>query len=296
MRISWSDEEEFIGRVRVDVSRDLDQWRTIVRDKTIARLSSGGQDVVADLIDLPATAANGDGRERYFRLTQLEGSRDLSVTGAVFRSRSTRLPERSWKRLTGRSVDEGFEFETGGRFPIDRIRVATEDGDYILTAALSSRATSEDAWRSRGERRFYRTRLQGLEVTSEPLALATGDRFWRVELIGSDRTPVLWVGWLPDEVVFLSQGPRPHLVAYGQHGLAGDQWPMRQLLSNLGGTGTADWTDLQPLAFGDPMTLGGPARLEPPPETVDWQAVVLWAVLILGVVVVGTFAFRLLRS
>ena len=42
--------------------------------------------------------------------------------------------------------------------------------------------------------------------------------------------------------------------------------------------------------------LGGPGRLQPAPEPLDWETVLLWVVLVIGVTFVGLLAFRLVRQ
>ena len=44
------------------------------------------------------------------------------------------------------------------------------------------------------------------------------------------------------------------------------------------------------------MLLGGPDRRIAPAEPIDWQTAALWAVLVVGVVLVGLLAFRLLKT
>jgi hypothetical protein len=137
--------------------------------------------------------------------------------------------------------------------------------------------------------------VDDVTTESEPLAYATVDRFWRVELVdGGGQTPRLRAGWMPDEVVFLIQGPGPYLLAYGQAGVSGRQWPMADLLSRLGAQ--ADLDALAPATLGAATMLGGPDRLTPPPKPLDWQTLLLWLVLIAGVAVVVFFAHRLIRA
>jgi hypothetical protein len=106
--------------------------------------------------------------------------------------------------------------------------------------------------------------------------------------------PALAVGWLADEIVFVKQGTAPYVLAYGQAGLKGRQWPMRELLERLGAN--RDFNELPLVTLSAPTTLGGPDKLIPLPEPVDWRTIVLWLVLVGGVAVVGLFAYRLVRS
>ncbi len=152
-----------------------------------------------------------------------------------------------------------------------------------------------ERWMDRGRRTFYRVAVDGKVVTSDPLAFAVRDRYWQVDVLNDDKaTPTLKVGWLPDELIFLKQGNPPYVLAYGQADFTGKQWPMDGLLARLDKDVEIQTVPLAGLS--DANALGGPARLEPAPEPIDWETVLLWSVLVVGVGFVGLLAFRLTRS
>ncbi|MGD8416994.1 MAG: DUF3999 domain-containing protein [Pseudomonadales bacterium] len=298
LRLDWegSQAKDFVGRVKVEAGDDLDEWETLVDSATIARLENAGHVIEVNEISLPPRKA------RYLRISEVEGDGSLVLSRAEARHRRTDLPVRRWKSLEGKSVDGGYEFESGGHFPIDRLQL-TEPGDasYLVNARLFSRTTASEKWRNRGEYTFYRTNIEGETVQEEPLALGHREQYWRVEFDAFDDTtltePTMRIGWLPDELVFLQQGPAPYVLAYGQAGVEPHEWPLHQLLQRL--HGGPELVDIGALPYAralDPEMLGGPERLKPPPEPTDWQTVVLWSVLVLGVLVVSLFAWRLLRS
>jgi hypothetical protein len=292
MKLSWmmAEQDEFISRIRVETSDDLNHWQTLIADTTIARLTNTGGEVLLDQFDLPPRSA------RYLRITQIEGSLPVVFSRVDVRHRRSELPERRWRTLTGQSVDAGWEFESGGWFPVDRLQL-TSSQNFLVAARLYSRRATQDSWRDRGVRTFYRTSIAAVVVSSEPLAIDDGDRFWRVEFEGKGlAAPELKVGWLPDEVVFLKQGAAPYVLAYGQAGVEGRQWPLTELLRKLNGGPPVDLADVPFSRLMDAQMLGGPDRLASAPEPIDWRTVVLWAVLVLGVFAVAAMALRLLRS
>jgi len=294
MQIEWDHSAgDFVSRLRIEASDDLDDWKTLVDATTIASLSDGAHDVLLDRIELPRR------KSRYLRLTQLTGSERIELSGIRLRYRESLLPERVWKEVSGTPADGGFEFESGGLFPVDRVSVTTgQESNYFLAVTLFSRASPEQRWSPRGQRLFYRSTVNGVDVTSDPVSIRTPDQYWRVVVDGDPGLePVLRIGWLPDELVFLHQGSGPFLMAYGAAGLEGRQWPLQQLLQKLSTDGRkVDIADLGIAATADPELLGGPERLLAAAEPIDWQTIVLWAVLLIGVVVVGGFAYRLLKS
>lgn len=296
MQIDWetSDEADFVGTLRIEVSDDLNSWRSLIRATTIANLSSGDHEVRLDRIELPRT------KERYLKITQVDGSARVSLSNVQLRYRESQLPDRQWKSLGGVSVDDGHEFESGGLFPTDRLVLQPADSSvsYLVEARFYSRAKPDEMWRSRGEHTFYRTTINGIVVEADPLSIAYGDQYWRVELDDDGLiSPVLRIGWLPDELIFLTQGEAPFVLAYGQAGMEGRPWPLQQLLDKLA-TGREHGLigDVSVARTGAAEMLGGPNRLKPRAEPIDWRTVILWAVLLAGVIVVGSLAFRLLRS
>jgi hypothetical protein len=292
MKLSWSGEggAEIVTRIRVETSDDLNSWQTLVADTTIARLTNAGGEVLLDRFELPRRQA------RYLRITQLEGNRPLAISSAAVRHRRSELPQRRWRTLAGAPVEQGWVFQSGGWFPVDRLKLTTS-GNFLITARLFSRRSEEDNWRDRGVRTFYRSSIAGGVVESEPLSIDDGDRFWRVEFEGEGlATPELRVGWLPDELVFLKQGAAPYVLAYGQAGVEARPWPLPELLRKLNGSKPVDLADVPFARALDAEMLGGPDRLVEDPAPVDWRMIVLWAVLLLGVAAVGAMAYRLLRN
>lgn len=295
LKLAWTQEgREFVSRVRLETSNDLNDWRLLLAPTTIAQLRNDAQAVRLDRLEIPVRKA------RYLRIVQTEGSASLELVDVSTRHRTLELPQRRFKVLDPVArEEEWYSFDAGGFFPLDRIRVvqAGGAGNYLITVRLQSRDDAEAPWRERGLGTFYRTTIAGRVAETEPLKVAHSDRFWRFTLEGAPLSePRLEIGWLPDELVFLAQGAAPYVLAYGQAGLEGRPWPLTELLRQLNGGTMTTLNDLPEVRLGTPEMLGGPERLLPAPEPIDWQTVVLWAVLVLGVLVVGAFALRLLRE
>ena len=179
MKLSWlaAGSGEIVGRIRIESSDDLNSWQTLIAGTTIARLTNAGGEVLLDRFDLPRRQA------RYLRITQLEGSQPLAIDSVAVRHRRSELPQRRWRTLAGTPVDGGWEFASGGWFPVDHLKLTTS-GNFLVTAHLFSRRSEQDDWRDRGVRTFYRSSIAGAIVESEPLRIDDGDRFWRVEFEG----------------------------------------------------------------------------------------------------------------
>jgi hypothetical protein len=306
LALSWPAETpDFVARLQVEASDDLNSWRTLVAASTLAALHTDGQRVLLDRIELPPVQA------RYLRLRRLGGTDPLTLDSVRTRARIAIDPVRHWLSLTGTPKKAGtpnkdtYEFTANGRFPIDRIEATLERETFLIEARLYSRAGSKAPWQDLGTHRFYRARVNGRIAASEPLTSRHPNHHqWRVDLISpSNAIPKLQIGWLPDEVVFVPQGEQPYLLAYGRAGLTGKPWPIANLLSQLdadafqraGGSPEAVFDTLPVAQLASPRTLGGEARLQPEPQPVDWRTIILWTVLLVGVGLVALFAYRLLR-
>lgn len=227
LRADWRPVEGgFVGKFRVDASNDLNAWSTVVESATLAELNAEVGEVRVDVIELRPRKA------RYFRVTQMEGNRPLLFASVSVRSRETQLPERHSKSLAGEAVKDGYEFHTGGLFPLDRLAVTLDAESYLVVVDLFSRSKPKDPWRSRGQHTFYKAAVNGAIVRSAPVASGRQDQYWRVELAsGTSGVPALEVSWRPDEVLLLNQPPGPLLLVYGRAGLEGRPWPLKQLLA-----------------------------------------------------------------
>lgn len=291
IRLGLSGQGDIVSRLTIETSEDLNSWQTLVGDVTVARLSSSGHDVGIDVFDLPKR------KSRYLRIRQLDGSSPLAIDRVEVRHRRSELPQRRWRTLAGKPVEGGWEYASGGWFPADRFRLKSGDSEnFLVTVHLYSRIHETDAWRDRATRTFYRSRIGGAIAESEPLAIDDGDRFWRLEFEGVGlEDPRLEIGWLPDEVVFLKQGPAPYVLAYGQAGVEARQWPLTELLRQLNGNSPMDLTDVPFARVAEAQMLGGPDRLLAAEPVTDWRTIVLWAVLVLGVLAVATMSYRLLK-
>ncbi|MCZ6620016.1 MAG: DUF3999 domain-containing protein [Gammaproteobacteria bacterium] len=287
--IDWSQEGGFMGKFQIEASDDLDDWHATVTSATLATLETGGRKIIVDKITLPGV------HTRYLKISQLDGATPITIDRVSARALRRQLPQRHWKTLAGAAREQGYEYDTGGQFPLDRIILELEQPTFLITAKLFSKAASGDRWRNRGERTFYRVEVDGAFVSSDPVAYPTRDQYWRAEIPHDEQPPpTLKVGWLPDELVFIKQGDAPYLMVYGQADITGRPWPMSELLNRLGND-----VEIQNIPFARLSAanrLGGPARLLSAPDPLDWETILLWAVLVVGVAGIVLLAFRLARQ
>jgi len=285
------DDRHFAVSVSVDFSPDLVRWRPWVPDATVADMRAvGGEHILfRNEIPLPPVGAG------YLRLSWPEPLEAVTLTGVRGLPRAVRdAPDRHWQTVPGVPVPDAqmesprvaYQFDTGGRFPVDRLRVIFPVENAVVHGTLKTRADPADPWQSRARGTFYQVHREGLVLQGEPVALApTPHRYWLFEagpgeLVHSAGTPSLEVGWRPRVLTFIAQGAPPFTLAYGSAGAAPAPATVNELLRILGDEGV---TPVRGVA-GEVFSLGGEGRLHPAPEPrpIPWRTVWLWSVLVLG--------------
>jgi len=109
--------------------------------------------------------------------------------------------------------------------------------------------------------------------------------------------PIFELGWLPHRLTFVAQCPPPYTLAYGSASVGAPSEPVSALLGDMEGERRAAL--VKTVELGSLVTLGGAARLSPPPPPLPIRQWVLWAVLLLGVAVLAWMvrsSYRQLRT
>lgn len=306
--IDWKAVEGFSGKLRVDASDDLANWRTLVAAAPLLNLEVGGQRLQQKRIELPQQKA------KYLRLAWLrEGAQampELTAANGELADKVLEAP-REWAPFNASKGDKPGEylFDFKGFFPVDRLRLVLPDANTIAQVEVLTRDKAEQPWRSVTRGVAYRLNRAGGEVVSPDLTLsATTERWWLIRIdqrgggIGSGM-PVLHAGWVPHQLVFAARGAPPFTLAYGNRGVQPGALPIASLIPGYSEetganvrtakTGATPTVNVQAAAAQGQKELGGAVRLE---EQVDWKRWTLWGVLGLGVLVLGVMAFRLMKQ
>jgi len=300
--ITWLPESEsFVTNVVVKYSHDLTRWTPMVSRAKLARMQFGGHEIYRNRILLPAK------RGRYLRLSWPDGRDGIGVKDVVAVQRTgKRVRENRWTGFEGvPGPDDGeknktaYEYDSGARLPIDRIRLHFTEKNTLLRAALFSRPSLESKWRHRQNGIFYHLRFEETVLIQDTVSIGrTSDRYWRIEIekgaFGDPgNIPGIELGWLPHELLFVAQGEGPFMLAYGSARLgeeaANSSAP--ELLAQVVGKGREKLLkEAMPL----PKTiLGGPEQLTPEPPPFPWKKWLLWGILVAGVAMIAKMALSL---
>jgi hypothetical protein len=273
--LHWSEpKEDFIRKLFVEESGDLSSWKTLASG-VVADLRRDEARLLRNEIPLPAKDA------RYLRLTSQDGPIPMSLTRVdLDLSSRTELVETLWLEIGDpRSGEEGLLFETPGPVLVEEVDVLPSEMNTWTEVQLFSRPEEKAPWVRRAGSAVYRFEI-GADTRLD--VRATRDRYWRLttdEARGGfgGIPPVIRVGYLPDEVVFVARGEAPFEIAYGSRKV-GPPPPTSESLRALASEGGEPFTPATGASLGEPRTLAGEQALAEPLVS-DWKRFVLWGVL-----------------
>jgi hypothetical protein len=215
-------DDNYQGRVTVESSEDLRNWQP-AGDAQLLKVSYNGGTLSQDRIELDGEHA------RYLRLHWLDGSPyvesiDIEVQAAGAAEARRADAQRMWREgivaHAGPKAGEYF-FDTGGPYPIDRLRLNLPQPNTVAPVVVYSRAGLGSAWRQVSSATLYRLHNEAVEQSNPPLELASDtDRQWRVVVdtrgggLGSGALTVA-AGWRPATLTFAARGGAPYTLAVG---------------------------------------------------------------------------------
>ncbi|GAB2508176.1 DUF3999 domain-containing protein [Pseudoxanthomonas sangjuensis] len=302
--VDWADADAtFDLGYRLEASDDLRHWQVLDPQVRLVQLRNQDRRLSGNRIEVNAA-------RRYLRLSPLQRSgapRLRGLRGEIADAADT--GDWQWQEaraVAGGSDSGAYSYRLDGRFPVQRLDVAMP-ANSTATWTVSSRdadramASSEPAWRVRASGwNTWHLSEAGQQQRSAPLQLdgATGDREWRLQAAPGTtlaEAPTLRFGYRPGSVVFLAQGRAPYLLVAGSANAGADRPALEPMLESLRARNGAQW---QPAAasLGEGSVRAGDAAYRPAKAPRDWKNLVLWAVLVVGALVVAGFAFSLLRG
>lgn len=306
LNVEWQPAAGFTGFARVEASDDLKRWRPLADAAPVLFLEHDGARLEQKRIELPGAKA------RYLRLsfTSVPQGFALKKVGLELPA-DRRQPERDWLAVSGASDARRpgeYVFDSGGHFPVDRLRFVLPQPNTVAQAQLFARDRSEDPWQPVGSAALYRLRRDSRDITSPDLTVpADTRRYWLLKVdqrgggLGAGEVR-LEFGWIPHELVFAARGAAPFSLAYGMKGARASAMPISTLVPDYK-TGEPVAARLAAVSVQGPLTRERASLFKDPASFMkaavdagDAKKWALWAVLVLGVVLIGWMAFGLLRQ
>jgi hypothetical protein len=284
---------EVVAKLRVEASDDLKRWRLVTDDAPVVRASFGGERL--EQLRVPVNRAH----VKYLRLTDAQGAFSFSLDGvraiAPASDGARSLESLSLAPIASDPSARAWEYDSGGHFPVERVRLVVAEDNAVLPYELESRRDARAPWRLLARGVAYRFAQDGVRVASVATAVpVVSDRYLRVRVTGATPLPAagptLEVRWLPAELVFAARGSPPFTLAYGRSDAGNTALSIDALIPGYGSPGA-----LEPKAAqaGDERTLAGASATRAAPNYRRWG---LWAVLAIGVLVLGAMGLKLARE
>ena len=209
---------------------------------------------------------------------------------------------RQWSGFTPASVDtrqQVYYFNTQTVLPIDRINLQLPERNTLVKVLLESSYSEKGPWFSRYHGLLYELQygentLKNPDIHQSVLS----HRHWRLTILNGEGKfvgePVLKLGWIPEELLFVATGESPFTLAYGSARVEPVDAPLAQLLSES--TIKKQGHLVKPARLGATIDLGDDSRLQPPKPPIDWKRYLLWAILVIGVAALAFMALRLYKQ
>jgi hypothetical protein len=300
LRADFKGEDDLLATLVLESSNDLTSW-TPVGTETVARLNFQGH-----LIE-KKFERNIHHKSKYLRLSWPVNKQGVVINQIRAITYSPGEPkEHKWTALKGARVNEKnskhsvvLEFDSHGFLPVDLVRIGFPKPNNLIQATIKSRSSLNSSWNLRGGKIFYDIWTEGQNFRDDTLAVArTTDRYWRLEIAveqeaTDDSLPILSLGWTPHKLYFLSQGPAPFCLAFGNAAISPDSTAAGPALAVLLKKVESRDMKAHPVKILKEIDLGGPIRLSPLPPPTPWKKWLLWAVLLGGVLMIGVMSYNL---
>ncbi|MCU1145345.1 DUF3999 domain-containing protein [Stenotrophomonas maltophilia] len=293
--LDWADSGQPLqAQVQLDASDDLQHWRAVGRDIPLVDLQRAGKRLLQRRLQV-------NGEARYLRVLA-QGDARLPTLRSVLAELPPAPATLPWEWLSLEPTSKGkgeYTFEMDGRFPAARADVASTDNSLVQWT-LFSRDDESAEWQRRSAPWIAYQLQQGAQgqrqqSAAQPLGGVHRDRYWKLVANPAETAtaPTLRLGYQPEVLVFLSQGAAPYALAVGSATARRMEAPIGVLIEELRQRNDPSWQPTLARLEGSPEPLAGDAALKPQH---DWKSWLLWALLGMGVLVVGGLAVSLLRQ
>jgi hypothetical protein len=296
LSLEWGGGDGF-QHFRIEASDNLQHWESW-GDGQVARLSYADQRIDQREVSLPGRKA------RYLRLLwqSPQQAPELRVIKVESASRESLPAAMAWSApLEPVSAKDGqYLWELPLGLPIERLRIAVERPGSLLPVQVEARRDGAPQWQPLASGLLYRLPQDGKEVAREELDLPGWMAVKQLRVSVDPRAggfgqqvPNLEVGMHATQVVFLARGNPPFTLALGKPDASREELPLATLVPGFDSDSLAKMGRAEAVAI--PPQAGQQPTEHESARQVVWKRVGLWAVLLLGVGLLGAMAFSLLR-
>lgn len=291
-----SSQKNKVYSLKIEGSNDLKNWNYVINDGVIAWFEMNGQKVIQD------TIANTGTTFKFYKMTSADSEKTPAIQKIKVHliSKVEKIkPETFSKNVNGKKVElpkseTSYVYDLGGSFPVLGINVKFNDKNSMARFSILAAHQEKGPWNGisienffsiiKNEKKFERLNAEFPK---------SHYRFWKVQLLSDEsgigqKFPEISFSWQPHRLQFLTRGEGPFMLAYGS--------------SKSISTAQTDFSqfgiaDKAPGTLKPQFSLGGQSQLvlnETAP--VNYKKYILWAILILGVFVIGFMALHVKKN
>jgi hypothetical protein len=282
-------------RVTASTSADLAAWTPASVRGRLYRFEGDGAPANLRLEFDHPLALEG----RYLRLDwgSQEGVSISSVTGILASGAPTPRRLRIELPPARETAPDAAEIATGFATPIAAIALVTARDNTLVPVRVLGRNDDSQPWRSLGQTVVYRLGNNGEAVSNPPLELhgASARTLRLLTMDGATLAPIqiqAFAEFAPRQLVFVASGQGPFMLAAGRERTDTAALPSATVTGMLGDRKIEDL----PLAQIGTAVEIQPSRWAALVPAAPGKSVVLWAVLGLGVLLLGAVAWSLLKQ
>ena len=288
--------DDRVLELRLDASEDLVSFTPVTVDGALIQLGHGGQRIDRDELSVAPTSA------KFYRLRPAREPSFPSAVSAISATLAAAEVARRFEKVvvepSATPKPGAFRYDLGGPVPVDRVEVELPEQNTIVNAELWSSEREQGPYERAARAKLYRIQRKEAELKGPTLELARrNDRYYELRVaatgggVGSGK-PVLVSYHTPDQLLVMRRGEGPFTLAYGRYESPSARFEADDILSLLPREGAA----VPSATLGERKPLGGQQRLIPPPPPPPYKTYAIWAVLILGVALLGMLAIQLART
>ena len=300
------DRSNYTAEVWLEASNDLKRWETVGAAELSWLSNDSAQTLANDRLEFSPQ------KFRYARLSWRRGEPALfsSIRAeTVSQQHSEPLRETLWVKPQPGRFPGDLAYTTGVALPVEQISLKLSEpnivypmllGHYVEQPGRQGGKATEWIFRPRSSATFYQITQDEQVRRSGALSVPVGRLAqWVIRPLNAGATaqPELGVSWQPATLVFLAGGTPPYVLGFGREDAQAASQPLAQVAP---GFSADELGRLEQAQAGELRESAAKAAAESAAVQAAISArkrtFILWGVLLLGVVVLGGMAWRLIRQ
>ena len=301
-----ANQQNYSAEVWLESSRDLKVWNTVGATELRWLSNDSAQTLASDRLEFsPQTF-------RYARLSWRRGEPlQFANIEADTTTRQAAEPPREtlWIQPVQARLPGDLAYPAGIAIPVEQISLRFAEANIVYPLAFGlyserpsrySGSPTEWVFVPRSNATFYQ--ISQNEQTRKSGAVWIGGGHapeWIIHPLsaGASAQPELGISWQPATLVFLAGGVAPYTLNFGRSDIRSAAQSLSQVAPNFS---TQELAQLEQAQFGALQTravaLGADSDAAKAGLSARNRSFILWAVLLLGVVVLGGMAWRLTKQ